>query len=204
MFLGYDDSNAPTNGGGDIISNGDDIINGNGGDDTIEAGGGDDTIDGGDGDDIISGGDGNDRIIGGAGADTMNGDNGNDFFIVDNAGDAAGDMVFGGNGFDTLDLRSAGLVVFRDQTPDGDGDGGLDGFVDFIDPATSNVVATIQFFNIETILLDDIVSSFPFGWTVGCEHRRCWTAMNRANHTLQTFLTKPCLASVISTIICAL
>ena len=44
MELGYDDSNAPTDQGGDMITNGDDVIFGNGGDDTIDGAAGDDTI----------------------------------------------------------------------------------------------------------------------------------------------------------------
>ena len=44
MGLGYDDSNAPTNQGGDQITNGDDTIYGNGGDDTIDGAGGNDVI----------------------------------------------------------------------------------------------------------------------------------------------------------------
>ncbi|MDG3039671.1 hypothetical protein P6F28_00090, partial [Roseicyclus marinus] len=44
MGVGYDDSNAPTDGGGDVIGNGPDVIEGNGGDDTIDAGAGDDTV----------------------------------------------------------------------------------------------------------------------------------------------------------------
>ncbi len=44
MELGYDDSNAPTNQGGDIITEDADLIYGNGGDDTIDGEGGDDTI----------------------------------------------------------------------------------------------------------------------------------------------------------------
>ncbi|WP_299692465.1 Ig-like domain-containing protein [uncultured Tateyamaria sp.] len=44
MELGYDDANAPTNQGGDQITEGDDVIFGNGGDDTIDGAGGDDTI----------------------------------------------------------------------------------------------------------------------------------------------------------------
>ena len=44
MTVGYDDSNAPTDQGGDRITNGDDIIYGNGGDDHIDGGGGDDLI----------------------------------------------------------------------------------------------------------------------------------------------------------------
>ncbi len=44
MDLGYDDSNAPTDQGGDIITEDADLIFGNGGDDTIDGEGGDDTI----------------------------------------------------------------------------------------------------------------------------------------------------------------
>ena len=44
MELGYDDSNAPTDQGGDIITEQADLIFGNGGDDTIDGEGGDDTI----------------------------------------------------------------------------------------------------------------------------------------------------------------
>ncbi len=52
MELGYDDSNAPTNQGGDMITNGDDLIFGNGGDDTIDGAAGDDTIYGDTGSDL--------------------------------------------------------------------------------------------------------------------------------------------------------
>ena len=44
MGLGYDDSNAPTDQGGDQITNDADTIYGNGGDDTIDGAGGDDVI----------------------------------------------------------------------------------------------------------------------------------------------------------------
>ncbi|MBZ0124364.1 MAG: type I secretion protein, partial [Roseovarius sp.] len=47
MGLGYDDSNPPTDQGGDRITDGDDTIYGNGGDDTIDGAGGDDLIYGG-------------------------------------------------------------------------------------------------------------------------------------------------------------
>lgn len=49
MVLGYDDSNAPTDQGGDLITNGDDLIFGNGGNDTIDGAAGNDTIYGDDG-----------------------------------------------------------------------------------------------------------------------------------------------------------
>ncbi|WP_152912583.1 Hint domain-containing protein [Candidatus Rhodobacter oscarellae] len=44
MELGYDDSNAPTDQGGDLITEDADVIFGNGGDDTISGAGGNDTI----------------------------------------------------------------------------------------------------------------------------------------------------------------
>ncbi len=44
MVLGYDDSNAPTDQGGDRITTGDDTIYGNGGDDSIDGDAGDDLI----------------------------------------------------------------------------------------------------------------------------------------------------------------
>ncbi|MEM6759209.1 MAG: Hint domain-containing protein [Pseudomonadota bacterium] len=49
MELGYDDANAPTDQGGDKITDDGDLIFGNGGDDTINGAGGDDTIFGDDG-----------------------------------------------------------------------------------------------------------------------------------------------------------
>ncbi|MEL7279754.1 MAG: Hint domain-containing protein, partial [Pseudomonadota bacterium] len=44
MVLGYDDANAPTDGGGDLITNDADVILGNGGSDIIDGADGDDTI----------------------------------------------------------------------------------------------------------------------------------------------------------------
>ena len=64
MDVGYDDANGPTDGGGDKITNDDDVIFGNGGDDTITAGGGADQVQGGSGDDSIAGGTGSDTIYG--------------------------------------------------------------------------------------------------------------------------------------------
>jgi hypothetical protein len=92
MGLGYNDANAPTDGGGDIITNNADVIEGNGGNDTIDGAGGDDVIDGGSGadvidgnigDDSITGGTGNDLLDGGADSDTIEGGTGNDTIIGD-------------------------------------------------------------------------------------------------------------------------
>lgn len=97
----YDDANAPTDGGGDIIDGPDgdnDSIRGNGGDDTINAGEGDDTVDGGADDDSIRGGNGDDIIMGGAGDDTVRGEDGDDTV----SGGAGNDSVTGGKGDDDL------------------------------------------------------------------------------------------------------
>ncbi len=77
MGVGYDDSLGATDGGGDMITNGADNIEGNGGDDTISAGGGDDTIYGGSGSDEIDGGADDDLIYGddGPGSGTPTGPN---------------------------------------------------------------------------------------------------------------------------------
>ncbi len=107
MGLGYDDANAPTDGGGDRITNGDDIIEGNGGNDTIDGAGGNDQIDGGTGDDLILGGSGDDEIFGGEGNDTLLGGIGSDYIeggdgddVID--GGADDDVMFGGDGNDSI------------------------------------------------------------------------------------------------------
>ena len=67
MDVGYDDADGATDGGGDLITDGDDTILGNGGNDTITAGGGDDLVEGGAGDDSILGVSGEDTIYGDGG-----------------------------------------------------------------------------------------------------------------------------------------
>jgi len=99
MELGYDDSNAPTDGGGDKITNDGDVIEGNGGDDTIDGAGGDDSIDGGTGDDRLQGGDGDDTIDGGDGRDLLLGRSGDDLLL---GGDGK-DTIIGGGGRDVID-----------------------------------------------------------------------------------------------------
>ena len=125
MGLGYNDGNAPTNQGGDVITNGDDTIFGNGGGDTIDGAGGDDLIygDGGNfgaagdpgapGDDVIDGGAGQDTVYGGAGSDTIDGGEGND-------------VLYGG-----IDPNAGGTVVAResfewDKLPDPNSGGSID------------------------------------------------------------------------------
>ena len=162
MGVGYDDSNAPTDGGGDVIGNGDDSIDGNGGDDTIDGGNGDDTLNGGDEDDLITGG---------AGADVMNGGNDDDTIVIDDAADAVGDVVDGGAGGtdnDTLDLTGAGPVAYRNLTPDSDGNG-QDGIVDILDPVTGEVVASVPFTNIENFVDDGPFTPGPDGVVDGEE-----------------------------------
>jgi len=98
MGLGYDDADGATDGGGDLITQGDDVIDGNGGDDTINAAGGDDVVDGGTGNDSITGGIGNDTLIGGEGDDFLGGAVGDDTLY----GGDGDDILSGGNGDDEL------------------------------------------------------------------------------------------------------
>ena len=108
MGLGYDDSNAPTDQGGDQITNGDDTIYGGEGNDTLAGEAGNDTISGGEGDNVIDGGTGDDTITAGSGDDTITGGEGNDSI---SAGDGtnvidAGEgnnTVTSGSGADTID-----------------------------------------------------------------------------------------------------
>ena len=60
---------------------------------------GNDTLNGGAGNDTLSGGDGNDTLDGGTGSDNMNGGLGDDLYIVDSAGDVAGEVA---GGIDTV------------------------------------------------------------------------------------------------------
>jgi Ca2+-binding RTX toxin-like protein len=102
--------------GRDVImaGDGDDVIRGRGGGDTICAGSGDDLVRGGPGSDEVtgaSGGDelrgneGNDNLNAQAGDDTVKGGKGND---VARAGRTdAGDVAYGGPGYDTCGARLA-------------------------------------------------------------------------------------------------
>ncbi|MGH1415623.1 MAG: Hint domain-containing protein [Pelagimonas sp.] len=116
MQLNYDDSDGATDGGGDIITTGDDTIHGNGGADSIAAdlgndfvdgGGGNDTIVGGDGQDSLVGGDGNDSLEGGIGDDKMSGNDGDDVVVGGSGndileGEGGADYIVGDDGDDTL------------------------------------------------------------------------------------------------------
>lgn len=98
MGVGYDDANGNDDGGGDLITNAADSIDGNGGDDTIQAGDGDDTVDGGSGADDIEGQAGDDELYGGSGADQLDGGADDDTLL----GGADNDTLTGGDGNDTL------------------------------------------------------------------------------------------------------
>ncbi|MHA7852617.1 SdrD B-like domain-containing protein, partial [Roseovarius sp.] len=96
MPVGYADAQ------GDVITEGNDRIFGNGGDDDIRSGGGDDFIDGGTGNDNIFGGTGNDFILAGDGDDTVRGREGDDYI---DAG-AGNDNIMGEDGDDVLRGRA--------------------------------------------------------------------------------------------------
>lgn len=85
MNAGYNDEAGPTDGGGDVIGSGSDVIRGNGGDDTISGGDGSDFIDGGADNDQIEGDAGSDLLLGGDGADTLVGGSGDDTLSGDNS-----------------------------------------------------------------------------------------------------------------------
>jgi hypothetical protein len=104
MVVGYDDSNAPTDNGGDVITNDADLIFGNGGNDDISGGGGGDTIYGDiggafgagvPGDDEIDGDAGDDLIFGQEGDDTIDGGTGKDTIFGDGADTGAGGSFTG-------------------------------------------------------------------------------------------------------------
>jgi Ca2+-binding RTX toxin-like protein len=102
-----------------------DKLSGEAGDDTLDGGAGADHLDGGDGNDKMFGGDGDDHLDGGAGDDVIDGGSGcntvdagsGDDVVLLSCSDSS-DVLIGGEGSDTLDLRD---VVF-DSTidlPDG-------------------------------------------------------------------------------------
>ncbi|RYG89967.1 hypothetical protein EU803_15220 [Loktanella sp. IMCC34160] len=134
-------------GGNDRVyaGSGSDYVDGGAGNDTLDGGIGSDTIYGGTGNDTIYGGSGtysdklyggagNDLIYGGAGHDTITGSNGNDTLYGDAGNDliygGSGDVIYGGDDSDTIDISA--------NTPDGFGsltstitvDGGTAGTTD--------------------------------------------------------------------------
>ncbi|WP_438975166.1 Hint domain-containing protein, partial [Roseicyclus sp.] len=139
MGLGYDDSNDPTDGGGDQITNGDDVIDGNGGNDTINAGDGNDTVDGGIGNDIVNGAEGDDVVDGGAGDDLVTGGAGNDTVLGGDGddelrGNEGNDLVDGGEGNDSMGGAEGDDTLLggagTDTLSGGSGDDVLDGGAD--------------------------------------------------------------------------
>ena len=112
MREGYNDGNLPTDGGGDLITDGDDTIDGNGGSDTIDGGAGNDLIDGGSEDDLLNGGAGNDTLLGGEGNDTLDGGAGADTLGGDALDDditvGSGDTATGGAGDDEFRIDASG------------------------------------------------------------------------------------------------
>lgn len=102
-----------------VLTDFDDVVNGNAGDENILAGAGDDTLDGGAGNDSLLGEAGNDSITFGDGSDTVDGGADADFFS--GLGSDFGQIVIGGEGGDDRDTLSfeneadaadAALVIF--------------------------------------------------------------------------------------------
>ncbi len=112
---------------------------GNGGNDTISGKDGDDFIDGGADDDTITGGEG--------GADILKGGDDRDTFIGGTAGDQV-DGGEGGNDYDVLDLSGEGplSVAYDPGNPE-------NGTVTFFDGGDGNVTGTMEFVNIERVIL---------------------------------------------------
>ena len=86
MDVGYADEQ------GDLITDGDDTIYGNGGADVIRAGDGDDVIHGGEGGDLLFGGAGDDTLHAGPGLDALYGGEGADVFVVEGEGELIADF----------------------------------------------------------------------------------------------------------------
>ena len=113
-------------------------------------GSGRDTVFGDDGDDLLAGRAGADSLVGRAGADLMYGGDGRDTFIVLTAADGVGDTIDGGEGgldADTPDLTGAGplRVIYG-------GGNNEAGMVRFLDGPRENVIGTLSFSNIETVI----------------------------------------------------
>lgn len=130
-FLNFEILNISTGTGNDTLigkvgaentlggGTGNDEINGKDLDDTLLAGPGNDTatgangndhIEGGTGDDALFGGNGNDTILTETGVDTVDCGGGDDFVLLDvTVTNAAGTVLKGGTGTDTLDLIRAGF-----------------------------------------------------------------------------------------------
>ena len=88
----------PGSGGGVVLIDDGDTLNGSDGDDLIIGASGNDIINAGGGNDTALGGDGNDSILGGSGADFLDGQAGDDTL----AGQGGKDTLIGGTGNDTF------------------------------------------------------------------------------------------------------
>ncbi|MCA0203352.1 MAG: Hint domain-containing protein [Proteobacteria bacterium] len=102
-----------TDGDGDQVTDGGNVINAGAGNDTVYAGYGDDTIDGGTGSDWLFGSQGDDMLSGGADNDTLWGDEGNDS-LYGNEGD---DKLIGGAGDDLLTGGEGNDLLIGDNNP---------------------------------------------------------------------------------------
>lgn len=196
MSVGYDDSatTSPSgtpihDGGGDLITAGDDLIYGNGGDDVINSGAGNDVIFGGTGNDTLNGGDGSDIVYGDSGddffeafngANTLFGGIGNDTVKVNGEGSATGgddqdqfygfelapgttytvDGSSGGVDNDTMDLPAGAVISSFNVDDDGAGAGTGNGY-DGV--ATLANGATVNFTNIENITIGGAAWTPPAG-----------------------------------------
>jgi Ca2+-binding RTX toxin-like protein len=111
-------------GGTDTLSGNDgpDLIRGGDGDDTLNGGSGNDTLNGGDGDDTLNGGTGDDNLHPGGGFDVVSGGAGDDEILIARAHEiSAGELIDGGDGFDTLRFSvpsdsNSGVVDLRGMT----------------------------------------------------------------------------------------
>jgi Ca2+-binding RTX toxin-like protein len=132
---------------------GTDTLFGGDGSDSLDGGADADSLDGGAGTDALLGGDGNDTLRGGAGSDTLFGGLGSDLLVGGDDADTLfggiGDTIDGGEGgadFDHIDLTGLGRHnIIRDPlNPE-------NGVIQFLD-IFNNVIGTITFTNIETII----------------------------------------------------
>lgn len=106
--------------GGILVGSGNNgqVLNGTEGNDTLNGTDYEDTIAGLSGDDILNGMSGNDTLNGGKGRDTLIGGTGDDIIIGGTSSDDLRDMIYGGDGHDTIDAVTAttNCAVMREMT----------------------------------------------------------------------------------------
>ena len=130
---------------------GDDTLRGDDGADSLFGGDGLDSLDGGLGNDTLDGGLGNDTLNGGAGSDAMTGGGGSDRFVGLGIGDVVdGSEDAGNTDTDVLDLAASGWTWSTTNIIYGGGNNEA-GTVQFLNNL-SNVIGTMTFSNIETII----------------------------------------------------